>query len=137
MRISDWSSDMCSSDLLEEHHVDDDEQAEGDTLPAEQVGPGDLLDDVEDEGADHRPPQGALAAQQRHDHHENAEGEGREGGLQRLHEAGDVAEDRPRDAEEEGGDGPGDQLVARSEEHTSELPSLMRKSYAVFCLKQT
>src|SRR3546814_4084093 len=25
----------------------------------------------------------------------------------------------------------------RSEEHTSELQSLMRKSYAVFCLKQT
>src|SRR3546814_8725213 len=27
-------------------------------------------------------------------------------------------------------------LVARSEEHTSELPSLMRISYAVFCLKK-
>src|SRR3546814_3473640 len=26
---------------------------------------------------------------------------------------------------------------ARSEEHTSELPSLMRISYAVFCLKKT
>src|SRR3546814_1623486 len=26
--------------------------------------------------------------------------------------------------------------VARSEEHTSELPSLMRTSYAVFCLKK-
>src|SRR3546814_5704411 len=26
--------------------------------------------------------------------------------------------------------------VSRSEEHTSELPSLMRNSYAVFCLKQ-
>src|SRR3546814_9136788 len=26
--------------------------------------------------------------------------------------------------------------VARSEEHTSELPSLMRISYAVFCLKK-
>src|SRR3546814_5453378 len=26
--------------------------------------------------------------------------------------------------------------VARSEEHTSELQSLMRKSYAVFCLKK-
>src|SRR3546814_2264859 len=26
---------------------------------------------------------------------------------------------------------------ARSEEHTSELPSLMRNSYAVFCLKKT
>src|SRR3546814_10190253 len=27
-------------------------------------------------------------------------------------------------------------LVVRSEEHTSELPSLMRISYAVFCLKK-
>src|SRR3546814_10272051 len=29
----------------------------------------------------------------------------------------------------------GDQIVERSEEHTSELQSLMRISYAVFCLK--
>src|SRR3546814_5977346 len=29
-----------------------------------------------------------------------------------------------------------DQLVPRSEEHTSELQSLMRISYAVFCLKK-
>src|SRR3546814_3324211 len=28
-------------------------------------------------------------------------------------------------------------LVVRSEEHTSELQSLMRTSYAVFCLKKT
>src|SRR3546814_6509498 len=28
-------------------------------------------------------------------------------------------------------------LTFRSEEHTSELPSLMRTSYAVFCLKKT
>src|SRR3546814_7492915 len=28
-----------------------------------------------------------------------------------------------------------DRMVARSEEHTSELQSLMRISYAVFCLK--
>src|SRR3546814_12422917 len=32
------------------------------------------------------------------------------------------------------GDGPG--LLHRSEEHTSELQSLMRISYAVFCLKK-
>src|SRR3546814_9765877 len=37
--------------------------------------------------------------------------------------------------------GPGENLVearcvARSEEHTSELQSLMRNSYAVFCLKK-
>src|SRR3546814_2831774 len=31
---------------------------------------------------------------------------------------------------------PGD-IVTRSEEHTSELQSLMRISYAVFCLKKT
>src|SRR3546814_8909401 len=30
----------------------------------------------------------------------------------------------------------GTQPVLRSEEHTSELQSLMRNSYAVFCLKQ-
>src|SRR3546814_2558617 len=29
-----------------------------------------------------------------------------------------------------------ERLVVRSEEHTSELPSLMRISYAVFCLKK-
>src|SRR3546814_1620169 len=29
------------------------------------------------------------------------------------------------------------EVVARSEEHTSELQSLMRISYAVFCLKKT
>src|SRR3546814_9092177 len=28
-------------------------------------------------------------------------------------------------------------ILDRSEEHTSELPSLMRLSYAVFCLKKT
>src|SRR3546814_10520378 len=31
----------------------------------------------------------------------------------------------------------GENLYARSEEHTSELQSLMRISYAVFCLKKT
>src|SRR3546814_9373832 len=41
----------------------------------------------------------------------------------RQHLANDVA----------GGDGTG---VRRSEEHTSELQSLMRISYAVFCLKK-
>src|SRR3546814_10216820 len=34
------------------------------------------------------------------------------------------------------GVGPLPDLIARSEEHTSELQSLMRISYAVFCLKK-
>src|SRR3546814_10207739 len=33
-------------------------------------------------------------------------------------------------------EGPGGIIVTRSEEHTSELQSLMRISYAVFCLKK-
>src|SRR3546814_3098516 len=33
-------------------------------------------------------------------------------------------------------DGDADRLIIRSEEHTSELQSLMRISYAVLCLKQ-
>src|SRR3546814_1376123 len=33
-------------------------------------------------------------------------------------------------------DADGDMALARSEEHTSELQSLMRTSYAVFCLKK-
>src|SRR3546814_1365069 len=38
-----------------------------------------------------------------------------------------------RDAEQGGGT---QEIAARSEEHTSELQSLMRISYAVFCLKK-
>src|SRR3546814_8991068 len=34
------------------------------------------------------------------------------------------------------GDGDGEHFGLRSEEHTSELQSLMRISYAVFCLKK-
>src|SRR3546814_1281379 len=50
-----------------------------------------------------------------------------------------VARARPRVAALRGpGEGPGSRLAARhrSEEHTSELQSLMRISYAVFCLKK-
>src|SRR3546814_3651206 len=36
----------------------------------------------------------------------------------------------------DGGDGAGEIVRDRSEEHTSELQSLMRISYAVFCLKK-
>src|SRR3546814_1114607 len=41
-----------------------------------------------------------------------------------------------RDHEREGGRGHRVGLQRRSEEHTSELQSLMRISYAVFCLKK-
>src|SRR3546814_1268786 len=87
MRISDWSSDVCSSDL---------------------VGPGSRA----------RPPAPPrLQLRGRHGLAARARGAGRGiGDLQRLvhRRAG----------------------ARRSEEHTSELQSLMRISYAVFCLKK-
>src|SRR3546814_3894664 len=87
MRISDWSSDVCSSDLF--------------------------LDRIEAEGA-HAVRVIGLAD--------------RFLGLDRVHETQGRARQRPRD-EPHLGD-------RRSEEHTSELQSLMRISYAVFCLKK-
>src|SRR3546814_3124049 len=43
---------------------------------------------------------------------------------------------RPARGDEAGITLPGRDAIARSEEHTSELQSLMRISYAVFCLKK-
>src|SRR3546814_1964229 len=45
--------------------------------------------------------------------------------------------DIPRDAGDGTGAAPRELAGGRSEEHTSELQSLMRISYAVFCLKKT
>src|SRR3546814_4885596 len=113
MRISDWSSDVCSSDLL--HDV-----ALGIFLDnAHRL----VVDDVIEGRA-------RLAG----DLEELAFVIAQLGFIDR--EPGDLFSnarlgDRPHHC--------GDQLVdllLRSEEHTSELQSLMRISYAVFCLKK-
>src|SRR3546814_4154149 len=86
MLISDWSSDVCSSDLQ-------------------------------------RPPQPALRLQPL-----RVAG----GGLVMGHGLVDcVCRNRKLAGEHRQ-----EALAARSEEHTSELQSLMRISYAVFCLKK-
>src|SRR3546814_2705464 len=95
MRISDWSSDVCSSDLIARVDVPNSSQAGGRfqgnvSIPANC--PVQIL---------------ALVARS-------------------SHEIGGVS-------------GQIDRILihpARSEEHTSELQSLMRISYAVFCLKK-
>src|SRR3546814_8871743 len=95
MRISDWSSDVCSSDLLG---------------PAIEP-PDDLAASLAGE-VEHRALCDTLPEPRRI----------------RPDTARQVARDkrlaRPRGSDQ------------RSEEHTSELQSLMRNSYAVFCLKK-
>src|SRR3546814_2149235 len=102
MRISDWSSDVCSSDLMRKFHRN--------ALTALILGnlaivPAYAL------AQDAAPPQDAAAAQE-----------------EPAGEAGDdVTELQAVVVSGE---------IMRSEEHTSELQSLMRIPYAVFCLKK-
>src|SRR3546814_7915264 len=108
MRISDWSSDVCSSDL---------EGAGGRGCAGRRerhagAAHRGLLRLGRDRAAV-RPGQCVLPARRQ------------DGG---LHGPGAGGAGRRRDGDR---DGP-----RRSEEHTSELQSLMRISYAVFCLKK-
>src|SRR3546814_3881097 len=101
MRISDWSSDVCSSDL--------------DIPGRRHRGRANQLADPDAGRWPDRDPQPGPWR----------------GAGNRTRRRGD----RPRYG---GGDGAGDgrDQDLRSEEHTSELQSLMRISYAVFCLKK-
>src|SRR3546814_10077228 len=105
MRISDWSSDVCSSDLSERR---------GRQRRVRRRGR-----EGHDEGllrlakkSDGRFPRERFEQEREDDEH-----------LEREREQHDADERRQADDE-------------RSEEHTSELQSLMRISYAVFCLKK-
>src|SRR3546814_9186945 len=111
MRISDWSSDVCSSDLhpcqaLAFQQLDPAVLAA--VVDVDHFGKADLCaDDREAEGDVLHPR--ALAARPWKE----------------------VADQAARAIVQ-----PEDCPQLRSEEHTSELQSLMRISYAVFCLKK-
>src|SRR3546814_6109504 len=106
MRISDWSSDVCSSDLFPGREI---EASVG--RQAQSV----ILTDL-----------------------------GEEGGIPAItlyigvvFETPDIEGKARTERKRIFADGHGgDWLDIRSEEHTSELQSLMRISYAVFCLKK-
>src|SRR3546814_9251680 len=104
MRISDWSSDVCSSDLHQRRAGPDAAEAHSALHPIllEQI--------IERRPADPEQFRG-----------------GRDIALALRHRAAD------RDAVGGLARAPG---LPRSEEHTSELQSLMRISYAVFCLQK-
>src|SRR3546814_5674410 len=110
MRISDWSSDVCSSDLLG-HRVRESIQRARRNCRRRRRS---YLADVGEYEPLLRQPPG----------HIRWRGQG-EGDLRRLL----YRQSRGRP----GGPCRGE---LRSEEHTSELQSLMRISYAVFCLKK-
>src|SRR3546814_5570487 len=125
MRISDWSSDVCSSDLLRvlgQHDAEHRQQALH--FIHRQRFAGDAEID----------PQLLAAVVQ-------LPGQRQRGGTEAeltvadLTAAGsEVVAGAMREANRGGRNrGIGEQ---RSEEHTSELQSLMRISYAVFCLKK-
>src|SRR3546814_2535254 len=110
MRISDWSSDVCSSDLP--HHL----AVAGGAAPGGRVDPhhglrGGVLEHLRSQPHRGQPRDPAAGLPRR----------------ARLAETAHRAALHPR---------PEAAALARSEEHTSELQSLMRISYAVFCLKK-
>src|SRR3546814_6568473 len=110
MRISDWSSDVCSSDLPKEG------QAEPDPLVLVS-GPKHYAGAVWRDADDHPPSQKRTPARTGANIQPTCQ-------RRRWHNASC---------------GPENLLPAsgqRSEEHTSELQSLMRISYAVFSLKK-
>src|SRR3546814_7136927 len=117
MRISDWSSDVCSSDL----HRNRARALLASGVPESRgYGPG-----SHPRPLPAIPVQTSLRAPQ-DCRHLGQDGNGDLGWSRRT----DWEPCRPMDA--------GELLIreaGRSEEHTSELQSLMRTSYAVFCLK--
>src|SRR3546814_5106822 len=113
MRISDWSSDVCSSDLLALRVAIDELVG----MAARQHGePHQFLGDIDD---------AVIIARGQHASCVVELGIGL--GDARLVGDGDHPHPAAEDAQ---------CVDARSEEHTSELQSLMRISYAVFCLKK-
>src|SRR3546814_6279748 len=106
MRISDWSSDVCSSDLPEQSLLHDLGEADNGIQRRAQ-----LMAHVREEGRlGVVRPLGLVA-----------------GDAQLPLLVLDLADIHVDAADADG---------MRSEEHTSELQSLMRISYAVFCLKK-
>src|SRR3546814_10833867 len=104
MRISDWSSDVCSSDLPQLFDLEAD--------PDEYVDLG--------ESPAHEDARAAMAARL----------------LAWLKQRRIRTTISNEDVEKRTGNAKSRGILFRSEEHTSELQSLMRISYAVFCLQK-
>src|SRR3546814_7725845 len=120
MRISDWSSDVCSSDLLVDHTTVSAKIAR--RLAEEAASKGLLAVDAPVSGGQAGAESGQLAIMC--------------GGSAEAFSAAEPAMQAYAKRIVHVGEAGSGQLAKRSEEHTSELQSLMRISYAVFCLKK-
>src|SRR3546814_3537406 len=118
MRISDWSSDVCSSDLAALRFEELAELVEG-RLAALEASPGVGVRVRRVDGADEVAREAVALLE----------------GVERLEGA---RQDHAAEVEEGRSNGHSGIVGSgiRSEEHTSELQSLMRTSDAVFCLQK-
>src|SRR3546814_5533589 len=121
MRISDWSSDVCSSDLRSGR-------------PA--------IANLRQRGATHRTCDN-LSSQRRQKLAETRHPRSGRTAIANLRQRGaihrtcdNLSSQRRQKLAETRHPRSGRTAIARSEEHTSELQSLMRNSYAVSCLKK-
>src|SRR3546814_3085076 len=121
MRISDWSSDVCSSDLPPRNRLSS-------FRPRPAFARGGGFCAVPMQRLPSPPPPPNLGPKCT-----SATMRAREQTGQNSHAANGSAIRATAAAQGSGGDG---RKQGRSEEHTSELQSLMRISYAVFCLKK-
>src|SRR3546814_3684353 len=122
MRISDWSSDVCSSDLDRRGAAAGPDRTlrlrrsrQLHLRPACPERPGDGASQVSQDGELH-PPEHRRSAEPVQ---QGLRPGSRPAGLSGFRDRQELPA-----------------LHVRSEEHTSELQSLMRISYAVFCLKK-
>src|SRR3546814_7946314 len=118
MRISDWSSDVCSSDLREQ---------------ADRIRDARERQAREKQVRERQAPRVVGGNLQRNRTDDRRDNEHRDrtprvvGGDLQRNRVNDRRDDERRARQ---------RIDERSEEHTSELQSLMRLSYAVFCLKK-
>src|SRR3546814_4666669 len=143
MRISDWSSDVCSSDLNQNAK----DRTVASAYSIRPLADARVSTPLEwDEVRARRPEEFTVAtvlerfAAIGDPHRGIDETAGSLEGLLRLAEELGPADKPPREADGTGRRASTMPLIElartkRSEEHTSELQSLMRISYAVFCLK--
>src|SRR3546814_3715955 len=115
MRISDWSSDVCSSDLTLAPALESRDDCCRHKSSERVIRLSNLLRSLPLPLLRNDTRRRSLGSRQGHSAHGGAAPDWHQGWLRRHSRA----------------------LEGRSDEHTSELQSLMSISYAVFCLQKT